>query len=106
VAATAAKLSKDQEWAVASRQARFPPTGSWPAEMRADMAAAFLDFETSGELFRAIVRGEAPRPTASRSRKGRREPLWSIDVLRAHVARRHDLTDDASPRNETIAGLI
>jgi hypothetical protein len=87
-----------------SRPARFLPT--WPAEMRADVAAAFLDFETTGQMFKAMLRNEAPRPTSSRMRDGRREPLWSLDALRAYVAHRHHLAHDARPGWESIEALI
>ena len=43
--------------------ARYPPIGTWPALMRADMAAAYLDYRNTAELARAVVRGEAPPPT-------------------------------------------
>jgi hypothetical protein len=88
-----------------SRPARYPHGGERPAQMRADMAAAFLNFETTGELHRAIIRGEAPRPTATELRGGRREPLWSLDALRADIARRHG-QEQASAPSENIADLI
>ena len=37
--------------------ARYPPIGTWPALMRADMAAAYLDYRDTGELARAVARG-------------------------------------------------
>lgn len=43
--------------------ARYPPIGAWPALMRADMAAAYLDYRDTLELARAVARGEAPPPT-------------------------------------------
>ena len=42
-----------------SLPARYPP-GAWPAQMRADMVAAFLDFESTAELAAAVKRGEVP----------------------------------------------
>ena len=47
--------------------ARYPP-GPWPAQMRADMVAAFFDFENTAELVAAVKRGEAPLPSAIRKR--------------------------------------
>src|SRR5262245_2076837 len=44
--ATAISLRKVR--APRSRPARHPPHGAWPAEMRANVAAAFLDYETTG----------------------------------------------------------
>jgi hypothetical protein len=45
------------------------------------MAAAYLDFENTAELIRAIRRGEAP-PSISCRGKGRlRQPVWSKATL-------------------------
>jgi len=44
--------------------ARYPPTGTWPAVMRADMAAAYLDYRDTSELARGVSRGEAPHRSA------------------------------------------
>jgi hypothetical protein len=75
--------------------------------MQADVAAAFLDFATTVDLYRAMLRNEAPRPSASRSMGGRRRPVWALDALRAYVARRHQLTHDAAGQEvERIEGLI
>ena len=82
-----------------------PVTGTWPAEMRAVTAAAFFDFATTGELMKAVERGEAPRPSATRLRAGRREPVWALDICRTHIARRHDIASDASEQ-ESIGSLI
>src|SRR5258708_17874962 len=48
-----------------SLPARHPPNGAWPAEMRADMAAAYLDYATTGQLLAAVMRGQPPPPTAN-----------------------------------------
>lgn len=50
--------------------ARYPPTGAWPAVMRADMAAAYPDYRDTRELARGVSRGEAP-------------PRWAITELDA-----------------------
>jgi hypothetical protein len=60
--------------------ARYPP-GPWPAQMRADMVAAFFDFENTAELVAAVKRGEAPPPSAIRKKGKDAEPVWS----RAHL---------------------
>lgn len=86
--------------------ARYPPGGAWPAEMRADMAAAFLDYETTGRLQQAILRNEAPRPTASRLRDGRRVPVWALDACRKFVANRHEIRSDAGAAVENIEDLV
>jgi len=99
---TAARLARAQR----SLPARHPPHGAWPAEMRADIAAAFLDYETTGQLYAAVLRGEAPRPTGERQRKGRREPTWALAALKAHVANRHEIASDALPGKENIGELV
>jgi hypothetical protein len=45
--------------------------------MRADMVAAFFDFENTAELVAAVKRGEAPPPSAMRKRGKNAEPVWS-----------------------------
>jgi hypothetical protein len=60
--------------------ARYP-LGPWPTQMRADMVAAFFDFENTAELLAAVKRGEAPPPSAMRKRGKNTEPIWS----RAHL---------------------
>jgi len=89
-----------------SKPARYPQHGAWPCEMRADLAAAFLDCSTTAEFYKAIQRGEAPPPTATRVRSGKREPVWALDMCRAHVARRHEIENDASPLKENIGRLV
>jgi hypothetical protein len=74
--------------------------------MRADTVAAYLDYETTGELYAAVLRGEAPRPTGERLRKGRREPTWAFDALKTHVANRHEIASDALPWKENIGELV
>lgn len=61
--------------------ARYPPIGTWPALMRADMAAAYLDYRDTGELARAVARGEAPPPTGYHGSGRSREPVWSKAVI-------------------------
>jgi hypothetical protein len=86
-----------------SLPARYPPV--WPAEMRADVVAAFFDYATTGELFKAIQRGEVPKASAERKRKGRREPVWALDICRQHVAERHKIAKDGTMA-ENIGALI
>ena len=61
--------------------ARYPPVGVWPALMRADMAAAYLDYRDTGELARAVARGEAPPPIGYHGIGRAREPVWSKAVI-------------------------
>jgi len=88
-----------------SKPARYPP--AWPREMRADVVAAFLDYETTGKLSAAITRGEAPRPTATRlGDKGRREPVWSYEGCCRFIANRHGFDSSASTATRSIADEI
>jgi hypothetical protein len=90
----------------AALPARFPPTGVWPAEMRADMAAAYFDFRDTAELQRAIARGEAPPPSALRGLGRSREPIWHRHCLDQHIAPATPTRqDDARPR-ENLAALL
>jgi len=90
-----------------SLPARHPPNGAWPAEMRADMAAAYLDYATTGQLLAAVMRGEAPRPTANRLRNGKREPVWALDAVRSFVANHHEIRSDVSAAaKEDIGALL
>jgi hypothetical protein len=88
-----------------SLPARYPPHGAWPLEMRADMAAALLGYDTTGQLYAAVARSEAPRPTATRQRKHKREPVWALDACRKHVDARHQIASDAAAI-ESIGDLI
>ena len=72
--------------------ARYPPVGIWPAFMRADMAAAYLDYRDTGELARAVVRGEAPPPTGYYRIGRSRQPVWSKAVI-------DNLTTPAKPKD-------
>ena|SRR5258706_10585740 len=92
-----------------SLPARYPSGGVWPAEMPASIAAAFFGHETTGRLLKAIARGEALRPTATRVReKGRREPVWGLDACRRFVADRHGIVGDDNPgsKEEDIGALL
>ena len=79
---------------VINRPARFPEHGVWPFEMRADVAAAFLDFRTTRELMAAIVEGDAPKATAVRGEGKSREPVWHVDSLKEFLAKRHSTSVD------------
>jgi hypothetical protein len=61
--------------------ARYPPTGAWPAVMRADIAAAYLDYRDTSELSRGVSRGEAPPPTSYHGLGRAREPIWSKTAI-------------------------
>ena len=84
--------------------ARYPPIGTWPALMRADMAAAYLDYRDTGELARAVVRGEAPPPTGYHGIGRSREPVWSKAVIDNFTAPAKALDLDRS-EGENLASL-
>jgi hypothetical protein len=66
--------------------ARYPVNGAWPAEMRIDMLAAYLDFRSVRELVLAVSRGEAPPPTRYRGAGRAREAIWVKVIVDEHVA--------------------
>lgn len=74
---------------VTNRPARYPKNGLWPFELRADMVAALLDFETTRQLCKAIAAGNAPRPGATRGSGNSLEVVWSLEAVKAFVAARH-----------------
>lgn len=82
-----------------------PPIGAWPAEMRAVSVAAYLDYPSVGSLYKAVARGEAPRPTAWRGQGRNKERVWARAALDIHLARRHALVD-AVDVDDDIEGLI
>jgi hypothetical protein len=49
--------------------------------MRADMAAAYLDYRDTSELARAVGRGEAPAPIGYHGIGRARQPVWSKIVI-------------------------
>ena len=69
-----------------SLSARYPVNGAWPAEMRIDMLAAYLDFRSVPELVLAVSRGEAPPPTRYRGVGRAREAIWVKVIVDEHVA--------------------
>ncbi|MGZ5873900.1 MAG: hypothetical protein ACXWKP_17490 [Bradyrhizobium sp.] len=69
-----------------SLSARYPVNGAWPAEMRIDMLAAYLDFRSVRELALAVSRGEAPPPTSYRGAGRSREAVWAKAIVDAYVA--------------------
>lgn len=66
--------------------ARFPPTGTWPAQMRADLAAGFLDYPDTKAFVAAVKAGDAPPPSALRGKGRSREPIWAKVDLERYVS--------------------
>lgn len=86
--------------------ARYLP-GSWPAEMRMDVVAAFLDYPDTQSLSAAIDRGEAPRATSLRWSSARgSEPIWSAEAVADFVNRRHQDLGAVPQRKDGLEKLI
>jgi hypothetical protein len=83
------KNARAAEASIPNRPARYPPYGAWPAELRADITAAFLDFPTTRALAAAILEGDAPRASGVRGEGPTRELTWHLEGLKAFVASRH-----------------
>jgi hypothetical protein len=81
------------------------PIGAWPALMRADMAAAYLDYRDASELARAVVRGEAPPPTGYHGTGRTRQPVWSKVVIDRFTAPCGATNLDGS-EGENLASLV
>jgi hypothetical protein len=86
--------------------ARYPPAGVWPAQMRADMAAAYLDYADTDELATAISRGEAPAPCCLRGKGRKREPVWNKDTLDSYLVPRRSGNQDCNDGREDLRGLV
>jgi len=87
--------------------ARYPPTGAWPAQMRADMAAAYLDYADTTQLAAAVRRGEAPAPSSMRGSGRRREPIWARADLDRVASRFHrSESTPSSAITENLAALV
>lgn len=85
--------------------ARYPPTGTWPAVMRADMAAAYLDYRDTGELSRAVGRGEAPAPTSFHGVGRSKEPVWAKASLDSFISPGRSTADNPSSKTD-LASLV
>ncbi|KTS10771.1 hypothetical protein SB2_12145 [Methylobacterium radiotolerans] len=81
---------------------QFIPSGSWPMEMRADMAAAFCD-EPSVEVFKAKVeRGIYSQPVRQKGCL----PKWHRERLTHDIAIRHGLQQELLPLRKNLEHLI
>jgi hypothetical protein len=78
----------------------------WPAQMRADMAAAYLDHRNTAELATAIVRGDAPPPSCLRGAGRSREPVWSKQILDRFVAPLSDRDQNFDQSTENLRALV
>ena len=73
--------------------------------MRADMAAAYLDYRDTGELARAVARGEAPPPVGYHGIGRTREPVWSKAVIDDFTAPAKAMDLDRS-EGKDLASLV
>jgi hypothetical protein len=85
--------------------ARYPPIGVWPALMRADMAAAYLDYRNTAELARAVTRGEAPPPTGYHGTGRSREPVWSKAIIDSFTGTAKAM-DHIGSESKDLASLV
>lgn len=85
--------------------ARYPPVGTWPAVMRADMVAAYLDYRDTAELARAVARGEAPRPSCYHGTGRSRQPVWSRAVI-DHFTSPHGTAITDNSDGQDLASLV
>jgi hypothetical protein len=85
--------------------ARYPPTGMWPALMRADMTAAYLDYRDTGELARGVGRGEAPPPTGYHGSGRAREPVWSKAAIDSFTTSGSTTNSDGT-NEQDLASLV
>lgn len=85
--------------------ARYPPIGAWPTLMRADMAAAYLDYRNTAELSRAVGRGEAPPPINYHGVGRTRQPVWSKAAMDIFAAT-HRTRDPQGSKAQDLASLV
>jgi len=69
------------------------------------MAAAYLDYRDTGELARAVIRGEAPPPTGHHGIGRAREPVWSKAVIDNFTAPTRAMDLDGSAGKD-LASLV
>lgn len=86
--------------------ARYPPTGTWPAQMRADMTAAYLDYRDTAELTAAVGRGDAPAPSSLRGAGRLREPVWARVDLDRCIASRVGESESGARAAENLQALV
>jgi hypothetical protein len=73
--------------------------------MRADMAAAYLDYRDTGELARGVSRGEAPPPIGYDGIGRAREPIWPKTAIDSFVEPGSAIGSD-EPKTQDLASLV
>ncbi len=84
-----------------SRPVAFPP-GTWPAEMRAETAAAYCDEPSVDAFLAKVERGVYSQP----KREKRCLPKWHRAKLDRDISRRHGLLVDVAALPEDVTELI
>jgi hypothetical protein len=69
------------------------------------MAAAYLDYRDTGELARAVSRGEAPPPIGYHDIGRAREPIWSKIAIDSFVESSGVIDSDGSTKQD-LASLV
>jgi len=78
------------------------PSGSWPLEMRADKAAAYVDEPSVDAFLLKVDRGIYSQPVRVKGMP----PKWHRHRLDCDVARRHGLRADLTALPERVEDLI
>lgn len=86
--------------------ARFPPSGAWPGQMRADMVAAYLDYKDTAELAAAVKRGDAPAPSLMRGTGRSKEPVWITADIDRNLAPLVPDGQDTTSRKRDLKDLV
>jgi hypothetical protein len=84
-----------------ARPVAFPP-GTWPAEMRAETAAAYVDEPSVNAFLDKVARGIYGEP----SRRAGCLPKWHREKLDADLRRRHGLQVAGDKVIEDISDLF
>jgi hypothetical protein len=74
--------------------------------MRADMAAAYMDYRSAKEFTSAVRRGDAPAPSSLRGQGRNREPIWARADLDRHIAPLESASQDGDPAKENLQALV
>lgn len=84
-----------------SRPVSYPP-GSWPLEMRAETAAAYVDEPSVDAFMTKVDRGVYSQPIRAKGML----PKWHRHRLDTDIARRHGIRIEAPALAENVEDLI